>query len=172
MCRNDSIVGHLMNMKSLFYIFFSLTCTILLLIFGLRKIVIWWLKQNSVENIFLSPSLQFSYWSQYSVITLSPSVLLKWSLGEVEDSVQNTTNSLNVSTESPTKDTTTTTILASPSSDSAVVTTVQETGGDPAVSWDRTLTWDNSLTQLKLLKSVGNGSERFVPQTGLLLYYL
>ena len=90
----------------------------------------------------------------------------------MEDSVQNTTNSLNVSTESLTKDTTTTTSLASPSSDSAVVTTVEETGGDPAVSWDRTLTWDNSLTQLKLLKSVGNGSEGFVAQTGLLLYHL
>ena len=88
----------------------------------------------------------------------------------MEDSVQNTTNSLNVSTESLTKDTTT--ILASPSSDSGVLTTVQETGGDPAVSWDRTLTWDSSLTQLKLLKSVGNGSEGFVAQTGLLLYYL
>ena len=28
------------------------------------------------------------------------------------------------------------------------------------VSWDRTLTWENSLNKLKLLKSIGNGIKR------------
>ena len=90
----------------------------------------------------------------------------------MEDFLQNTTNPFNVSKESLTKDTTTNPAPPSSSSGSAVATTMEGTGSDTPVSWDRTLTWDNSLTQLKLLKSVGNGSERFVPQTGLLLYYL
>ena len=151
--RNDSIVGHLMNMKSLFCIFLSLTFTILVLIFGLRKIVICRLKLYLVEDIFHFSSLQSSYWSQYSVITLSPSILLTWRSGEVEDSLQNTTNPLNVSEESITKDTTTN--PAPPSTGYAVPTTIEGTGSDTSVSWDRTLTWDNSLTQLKLLKSIG-----------------
>ena len=89
----------------------------------------------------------------------------------MEVSHQNTTNSLNVSEESITKDTTTN--PAPPSSGSAVPTTIEGTGSDTPVSWDRTLTWDNSLTQLKLLKSIGNGSEGFVVQTGLhIIMYL
>ena len=35
------------------------------------------------------------------------------------------------------------------------------------VSWDKTLSWENALNKLKLLKSIGNGSEGFVVQTGL-----
>ena len=89
----------------------------------------------------------------------------------MEDSVQNTTNSLNVSEESITK--VITTNPAPPSSGSAVPTTIEGTGSDTPVSWDRRLTWDNSLTQLKLLKSIGNGSEGAVVQTGLhIIMYL
>ena len=48
-------------------------------------------------------------------------------------------------------------------------TTTTTTGSNTAAnftgSWDNTLKWKNTLPQVNLLKSVGNGSEVFVRQT-------
>ena len=72
----------------------------------------------------------------------------------MEDSQQNTTNNLNV-----TEDSTTTSSPGAPSAETAEPAILEGTESEAAVNWDQTLTWDNSLAQLKLLKSVGNGSQ-------------
>ena len=148
--RNDSLVEDMMNsMKSFFLIFLLLTVTILGLIFSLSKNVIWRLNLTIImyyfDYIFFTSSLQSSYWSQYSVITLSPSILLKWRLEEGEDSLQKTTNNL---TDSIQEDS----------------TTPAPPAPDYNGTWDRTLSWDNSLTQLKLLKSIGTGNPEWLRQ--------
>ena len=75
---------------------------------------------------------------------MSTSNFLQWRYGGVEDSPQNTT--LTTSTSS-------TISTPAPSSPKEMTETV---------SWDRTLTWENSLNKLKLLKSIGNGKKTFI----------
>ena len=86
---------------------------------------------------------------------MPPSFLLKWGVGDAEDSLQNKTNNLDVSQESITENTTTTTST----------TALPDFTGN----WDKTLTWDNSLNQLKLLKSIGDGNESRLIQSPLII---
>ena len=92
---------------------------------------------------------------------MSASNFLQWRLEEVEDSPPNTT--LATSTTSPstyTYNSTSTSTMSAP-------TPSPEEAGVPKektepVSWDKTLTWENSLDKLKLLKSIGNGKKTIV----------
>ena len=81
---------------------------------------------------------------------MSTSNFLQWRYGGVEDSPQNTT--LTTSTIS-TSTTSSTVSTPAPSRPKEMTETV---------SWDRTLTWENSLNKLKLLKYIGNGKKTFI----------
>ena len=72
---------------------------------------------------------------------MSASNFLQWRLRGVEDSPENTTLA-----------STTSTTVSSPE-ESDVPKEKTET-----VSWDKTLSWENALNKLKLLKSIGNGN--------------
>ena len=80
-------------------------------------------------------------------MTLSPSTLRQWA-----DSIQNitlaTTSYTTTNTADLSKTTTTTTATTYTYAD--------------VKNWDKTLSWEKTLPQVNLLKSVGNGSEVFV----------
>ena len=90
---------------------------------------------------------------------MSASNFLQWRLEEVEDSPPNTT--LATFTTSPSTSTSTSTSTMSAPTPSPEEAGVPKEKTEP-VSWDKTLTWENSLDKLKLLKSIGNGKKTIV----------
>ena len=78
-----------------------------------------------------------------------------------EDSLPN----IDILTTENTITTTTTTPASDPPPSEPPDVETRETQKDSSkVDWDKTLTWENTLPQVNLLKSAGNGSEVFINQ--------